>query len=189
MKDFGPTEALPGNLSEQQQLVLALLAIEAERSETTQPRLSYSELSWTVAEEFDDGEGSRIINRDAPRQEAALRMADKDPEEREMIRILRRSGPRHMQSEVLSHQHAVVLSRSIRRLEDRGYVERKQDAKRHHARRGEPVTTAIVATDRGLRAGREAIRRHQDGRYNLEFSTLSVDADADSEDIVVKLPD
>lgn len=127
----------------------------------------------TEPEEFNDGQGSRIIDWDAHRQEAALRIADKNPEEREMIRILRRSGPRHTQSEVLSHQHAAVLSRSIRRLEDRGYIERQQGAKRHHARRGEPVTTSIVATDRGLRAGHEAIRRHRDSRYNLEFNFAS----------------
>ena len=33
----------------------------------------------------------------------------------------------------------------------------------------------VVATDRGLRAGREAIRRHRDGRYSLHFDTFDLD--------------
>jgi hypothetical protein len=45
MASIGPTDALPGNLSAQQQLVLAILAIEADAGGSTSAMAGYTTLS------------------------------------------------------------------------------------------------------------------------------------------------
>lgn len=150
MIDVGPTDALRGNLSDQQLFILALLAIKADTDaddETARDtvlgvpvsmpvnripgRYRYSKLSWTVAEEFD----------------------------KVGLRIRERSWG--TKRRLLTSNHSASLSRTIDRLEERGYIERRG-----------PPTKIIVPTDKGLWAGYEAIRRHRDGRYNLHFDTL-----------------
>lgn len=150
MASIGPTDALPGNLSAQQQLVLAILAIEADAGGSTSATVGYATLSWAAAEEFDD-DGTRIRERGWGTQR-----------------------------KLLTSDHTASFSRTVARLEERGYIERRPspNSRRRYQDR-EPPTRAVVATDRGLRAGREAIRRHQDGRYSLHFDTLNLDFDAD----------
>lgn len=150
MTDVGPTDILPGNLSEQQLFVLALLAIKADTDaddetardtvlgipismpvDRTPGRYRYSKLSWTVAEEFDK------------------------------VGLWIRERSWGTKRRYLTSNHSASLSRTIDRLEEHGYIERRG-----------PPTKIIVPTDKGLRAGYEAIRRHQDSRYNLHFDTL-----------------
>lgn len=187
MASIGSTDALPGNLSKQQQFILAFLAIErgpdgedmpsAESREWRHPGelqpfgCSYRLLTLAVAHEFDDGEGSRLGKRHV-------------------------EVPEYRRSRTLevTDQHRSSLAASVRRLEERGYLIRWGGSRGGalwptSAKRGKLDTKYVVATDKGLRAGREAIRRHQDGRYSLEFDLFSADADPDSDSEDVELPD
>lgn len=139
----GPTDALPGNLSDQQLFVLALLATQHDPDEEQPVKWRYRYLSRKAAWEFDD-DGTRVQELDSY------------PWER------------------LTDDHAASFSRTIKRLEERGYVERD----RYGGARDEAQTEDVVLTDRGLRAGRESIRRHQDGRYSLSFDKLDPYLDA-----------
>lgn len=73
------------------------------------------------------------------------------------------------------------VSRSLRRLEERGLVLRLSRPRNGDALQlGLPVnvvpgkahTRAVVASHRGRRIGEELRRRVEDGRYSIEFSTF-----------------
>lgn len=142
MTSLGPTDALPGNLSAQQLFVLALLASKAHPERDRSVMVRYTWLSWTTAEEFDDN-GTHIWERGY--------------------------GRHGRKRTLLRSNHTSSFSRTVERLEERGYLERRAS---RPSPRGNDRTGYVAATEKGLRAGREAIQRHQDGRYSLSFETL-----------------
>jgi DNA-binding Lrp family transcriptional regulator len=78
--------------------------------------------------------------------------------------------------------HRASVSRSLRRLEERGLIDRETIVWRERDGERKPVritngtrTTKISLTEAGKEAGEEILRRVSDGRYNLAYDTLSED--------------
>ena len=171
---------IPPRLSEQQKFTLAA----AYQNET--PVANINTVSWAVAEEFDDDSGERILHPDAKKKtpsEWADATADNDlsAEDAAMFSELGAALQESMLPDdpVLQAVHSASFSRSLRRLEDRGLLERKSI---HRERidgslelvenlNEEAQATRVLLTDSGEQAAEEIQRRAADGRYNLSFET------------------
>lgn len=136
---------LPPRLSDHQKFILSFLA----RNQGTMP---VTPTSRALAKEFHTEDeypwwsgGARILTRD-----------------------LSQTGPRasyYTKPEVGSSYHSSAFSRTLNRLENRGLI----SSNKEHGKR-----QSITLTDKGERVGEEILRRHRDGRYNLEFENIDV---------------
>lgn len=153
MTSLGPSDGLPGNLSDQQLFVLAYLASITEPGKKQRWGTSFTSLSWATAEEFDDNGTSRNI----------------------WERGYGPEGPgQGRKREVLSPTHTASFTRTMERLDERGYLKRTDW---HGKSTSNRRSIRVFVTNKGYHAGQKAIRRHQDGRYSLSFDTLDLDAD------------
>lgn len=145
MTALGPTDGLPGNLSEQQLFVLAYLASITEPGKKRRWGVRYTSLSWATAEEFDD-DGTHIWERG-----------------------YRGDRGHGRKEELLRSKHTASFTRTMERLDERGYLKRKD---RYGETGNNRRTTRVFVTNKGYHAGQKVIRRHRDGRYSLSFETI-----------------
>lgn len=180
------TTPLPPRLSEQQQYLLAALA-------DTNGKLGYNALRERYTQEFDDDgdlvewitDGERADDLEAEiarRERVGLTPEWMLARRREEAATLRET-PNNRTVAGYTDTCLASLSRSLRRLDDRGLVDRivlygwnrKRRTKQniHEWRpRDRSYVSAVQLTDEGREAGREILRRHSDGRYSLSFDTL-----------------
>lgn len=172
---------LPPRLSDRQKFVLAELVARADRAEArgwgstgTKARA----LSRAVAQEFDATTDNTPMSREELEQEHQEELVEAESDdERERIKEQHEqllkirsmfSGRRSRgRDEVLSRNHRSTHSRTLDRLEDRGLIDRSY----HHT--FERQTNGVATTEEGEAAGREVLRRVEDGRYSLSFDTLT----------------
>jgi len=169
---------IPARLSEQQKFILAWLSRDDDNA------AFISKLSWEVAKEFDDDDETdgRILDPDEERRtrdevtDEALDRFDFGNAKIFSATILTLQDEYLPDEPVLEDTHNASLSRSLRRLEDRGLIERSKQVFSDGAQATRPAPNQhnlVYLTDDGCDVGGELNRRVTDGRYGLSFERMS----------------
>lgn len=116
----------------------------------------------TEAEILDE-QAEQLAN--AETSEEKQRLYEKFNERNEFRRALNSRPIRgRVYDERMTDEHRSTHSRTLRRLDERGLLDRERSSRGH--------TTAVMLTDEGREVGGEILRQHADGRYSLAFDTL-----------------
>ncbi|KXB06042.1 hypothetical protein AKJ51_04325 [candidate division MSBL1 archaeon SCGC-AAA382A20] len=185
------------HLSKQQKAILKVLADEDLEMNPSNGRFDkfveilpigkrVNALSLKIAREFNGEYGDRMNNRKEKLEELVDRAKEGNNEtdvEEDITNVLGaffHEGGRH-KNKVLTSKHRASFSRSLKRLEDKGLIERVYDTKfdsdKDNARyikkeENDCKTQRAILTERGREVAREVKRRVEDDRYSLEFETL-----------------